>query len=137
MLDICSNLNGYCPVRRASSVFDSVFFSSLFLFSGFSPIPPKPSNHGFKPAWGSSHLFIVFFFFFFFFFFLSKHVQHPVYPIAALAALSLSLSLSPRSASEFHPSIVDFENTTEYYHCIAFTPMMQSIHSLSIYYSSY
>ena len=31
------------------------------------------------------------------FFFLSKHVQHPVYPIAALAALS------PRSASEVSP----------------------------------
>lgn len=83
-------MNGYCPVRRASSVCDSVFFSSLsLLFSAFLSIPPKLSNHGFESAWGPSH-FIVFFF-------LSKHVQHPVYPIAALAALS------PRSASEVSP----------------------------------
>ena len=55
-------MNGYCPVRRASSVCDSVFFSSLsLLFSGFLSIPPKLSNHGFESAWGPSH-FIVFFF---------------------------------------------------------------------------
>ena len=83
-------MNGYCPVRRASSVCDSVFFSSLsLLFSGFLSIPPKLSNHGFESAWGPSH-FIVFFF-------VEARSASRIPNCSTGCSLSLSLSLSPFS----------------------------------------
>lgn len=110
MLDIRLHLNGCCS-RRAFSL--RFLFFSFFFFSGFSPIPPQSSNHELEPAWGLPHFLLI----------VScrstfsiqyTHLQHWL--------LSFSLPFQPRS---FHPSIVDFKNI---YRCIAFTPMMQSIH---------